>query len=57
VRFVDPGHPWLLSEIPLPLAILHMRGAVTTEDEWALAMMELKGLTHLVGPMIYMRAR
>jgi DNA recombination-mediator protein A len=37
VRFIDPGYPKLLSEIPLPPAILYVRGAVTAEDEWALA--------------------
>jgi DNA processing protein len=37
VRFIDPGYPGLLSEIPLPPAILYVRGEVTAEDEWALA--------------------
>jgi hypothetical protein len=37
IRFIDPGYPKLLSEIPLPPAILYVRGAVTAEDEWALA--------------------
>ncbi len=37
VRFIDPGYPKLLSEIPLPPAILYVRGEVTAEDEWALA--------------------
>ena len=37
VRFIDPGYPRLLSEIPLPPAILSVRGEVTAEDEWALA--------------------
>jgi DNA processing protein len=37
VRFIDPGYPKLLSEIPLPPAILYVRGKVTFEDEWALA--------------------
>jgi DNA processing protein len=37
VRFIDPGYPKLLNEIPLPPAILYVRGEVTTEDEWALA--------------------
>jgi hypothetical protein len=37
MRFIDPGYPKLLSEIPLPPAILYVRGAVTAEDEWALA--------------------
>jgi hypothetical protein len=37
VRFIDPGYPRLLSEIPPPLAILYVRGEVTAEDEWALA--------------------
>jgi hypothetical protein len=37
LRFIDPGYPKLLSEIPLPPAILYVRGDVTSEDEWALA--------------------
>jgi DNA processing protein len=37
LRFIDPGYPKLLSEIPLPPAVLYVRGEMMAEDEWALA--------------------
>jgi DNA processing protein len=37
VRFIDPSYPRLLSEIPLPPAILYVHGEMAAEDEWALA--------------------
>ena len=37
VRVVDPGYPRLLREIPQPPPVLYVRGTLTTEDEWAVA--------------------
>ncbi|HEX6122208.1 MAG TPA: DNA-processing protein DprA [Ktedonobacterales bacterium] len=33
----DPEYPRLLREIPLPPPVLYVRGALTPEDEWAVA--------------------
>lgn len=37
VRLSDPGYPKLLREIPLPPPILYVRGALTRDDDIALA--------------------
>ncbi|MEO7002747.1 MAG: DNA-processing protein DprA [Ktedonobacterales bacterium] len=37
IRLVDMGYPRLLREIPAPPTILYVRGALTTADEWAIA--------------------
>ena len=37
IRTVDPAYPQLLQEIPLPPPVLYVRGTLTPQDEWALA--------------------
>jgi DNA processing protein len=45
LRFIDPGYPRLLYQIALPPAILYVRGALTSEDEWALAVVGTRRAT------------
>ena len=45
VRVSDPQYPRLLREIPLPPPILYVRGTLTAEDDWAVAIVGTRRAT------------
>lgn len=45
VRIIDPQYPRLLREIPLPPPILYLRGTLTAEDDWAVAIVGTRRAT------------
>jgi DNA processing protein len=45
VRITDPQYPRLLREIPLPPPILYVRGTLTAEDDWAVAIVGTRRAT------------
>ncbi|HEX9067293.1 MAG TPA: DNA-processing protein DprA [Ktedonobacterales bacterium] len=45
LRLVDPGYPKLLREIAHPPAILYVRGTISSEDDWAIAIVGTRKVT------------
>jgi len=45
LRLMDAGYPRHLREIPLPPPVLYVRGALTTEDEWSVAVVGTRRAT------------
>ncbi len=45
VRISDPRYPRLLREIPLPPPLLYVRGSLTDEDDWAVAIVGTRRAT------------
>lgn len=45
LRLTDAGYPRLLREAPMPPPVLYLRGAIITEDEWAVAVVGTRRAT------------
>ena len=45
LRLIDPSYPRLLREVPMPPPVLYLRGALTADDEWALAIVGTRRAT------------
>jgi DNA processing protein len=45
LRLTDAGYPRLLREAPMPPPVLYLRGAITAEDEWAVAVVGTRRAT------------
>lgn len=45
LRLCDPSYPRLLREAPMPPPVLYLRGAITMEDEWAVAIVGTRRAT------------
>lgn len=45
LRLCDPGYPRLLREAPMPPPVLYLRGAITSDDEWAVAIVGTRRAT------------